>query len=360
MRFHVPALPFTQLTREYDDCGHTQKVRRFATTMWKRGHEVFLYAGDDSEAVTCTELVHTYTRADQERWADGVAEEPAKKWEAATEWWSKTNLITAGEIVRRAEPGDFVCVIGGTAQLPLANYLPAGLAVCEYSVGYYGTFAPFRAYESHAHRAFCHGLHQDHGRWFDEVIPGMFDPEDYGLCEQKQDFLLYLGRVMADKGITIAEEVARATGRPLLIAGEGDRSLAPSAHYLGRVSWDVKRVLLAAAHAVLMPTLYMEPFGNVAIEAMLSGTPCFTPDWGAFTETVPAPMRCRTLREFVTGVEEAGRWEPAKTRAGAAALYSTTVVGEQYERWFERIQTVQSGAGWYEGVTQHARTADSE
>lgn len=350
MRFHVPALPFTQVTREYDDCGHTQKVRRFATTMWKRGHEVFLYAGDDTEAVTCTELVHTFTRADQEQWAEGVTEEPAKKWEASAEWWAKTNLVTAGEIARRKEPGDFLCLIGGTAQHALAGYLP-DLAACEFSVGYSGTFAPYRAYESRAWRAYCHGAsYEPNGRWFDEVIPGMFDPEDYRVAKQRGDFLLYLGRVVPDKGVSVAAEVAKATGRQLVVAGEGDPSLAPDAKFIGRVDAADKATLLSIAHAVLMPTLYTEPFGNVAIEAMMSGTPCITSDWGAFPETVPDALRARTLSEFVTAVES-DRWTPQALRDWAVAGFSTDVVGALYESWFERVGTIAAGGGWYEGVT---------
>lgn len=351
MRLHVPALPFTQVTREYDDCGHTQKVRRFATTMWARGHEVFVYAGDDTEALTCTELVHAFTRADQERWREMVAEEPTKKWESAAEWWSKTNLVTAGEIARRAEPGDFLCLIGGTAQAPLAGYLPE-LTACEYSVGYSGTFAKFRAYESRAWRAYCHGAsYEPTGRWFDEVIPGMFDPEDYTMRAQREDFLLYLGRVISDKGLGIAAEVAQATGRRLVVAGEGDYSLAPGAECIGPVSFATKVDLLSRAHAVLMPTLYMEPFGNVAIEAMLSGTPCVTSDWGAFPETVPDCYRARTLSEFVEAVE-APNDNCAGLRRHAISKFSTEVVGAQYENWFERVGTVVSGAGWYEGVNR--------
>jgi len=51
MRFHVVALPHTQVTKEYAGCAFTEKVRRFVMMMKAQGHTVYLYAGEQSEGV---------------------------------------------------------------------------------------------------------------------------------------------------------------------------------------------------------------------------------------------------------------------------------------------------------------------
>ena len=56
MRFHVVALPHTQVTKDFTSCAFTEKVRRFCVMMTDLGHEVILYAGDQNEAPV-TELV---------------------------------------------------------------------------------------------------------------------------------------------------------------------------------------------------------------------------------------------------------------------------------------------------------------
>ena len=60
------------------------------------------------------------------------------------------------------------------------------------------------------------------------------------------------------------------------------------------------------AIATFVPSQYLEPFGGVHIESLLSGTPVITSDAGVFPETVQQGFngfRCNTLGEYV----EAGR-----------------------------------------------------
>lgn len=115
---------------------------------------------------------------------------------------------------------------------------------------------------------------------------------------------------------------------------------------------------MAGAKAVFVPTIYVEPFGNVAVEAQGCGTPVITTDWGAFTETVidgVTGFRCHTFGEFKRAVEKAHTLNSYAIRQHAIRNYSLEVIGEKYERYFERLSLLWNAdpvnGGWYEGRT---------
>ena len=142
------------------------------------------------------------------------------------------------------------------------------------------------------------------------------------------------GATQVSEGLVVADEVRL----------EGD------VRYVGPVDVAARAELLAGATALLVPTLYVEPFGGVAVEAMLSGTPAVTSDWGAFVETVEEGVtgfRFGTLAEAVAGVALAAQLEPAAVRARAIERYSLEAVAPEFLAWFARLATLRAG-GWYE------------
>ena len=347
MRFHVPPVPFSQATREFDHCGHTQLLRHFTEMMTLRGHEVLLYAGDDCD-VPCAEHVNVLEREDQQQWAKDAKEHVQQRWDAGQEWWDVTNKRAIKAIEQRAEPGDYLCNTTGYSQLPIATALPQ-LRHLEYGVGYVGiTPDSYKAWCSHAHRHYVQGHNHDlGGHWFDAVINHPFDVTDYHSETERGEYLLYMGRVVGDKGVRAAVDIAKAVGREIVVAGPGYAELVPEADYRGQVTLKEKAELLAKAYAVLMPSLYVEPFGMVAVEALLSGAPVYTTDWGAFPEFVPRQFRCHNLAEFVNAVERTDFIERDSLVAYARRRFSFEAIGPQYEEWLARVATVFGGGGWY-------------
>jgi tRNA(Leu) C34 or U34 (ribose-2'-O)-methylase TrmL len=51
LRFHVLALPHTQVTEEYYSCAYTAKTHGFVRMMTSIGHEVYLYAGEETTSL---------------------------------------------------------------------------------------------------------------------------------------------------------------------------------------------------------------------------------------------------------------------------------------------------------------------
>ena len=171
-----------------------------------------------------------------------------------------------------------------------------------------------------------------------------------------------MGRVISKKGIFVAQEVCEKLGKKLVVAGFGydkdanavdakafeDLLKKPNVHYFGFAGKDARRHLMARAKALFLPTLYLEPFGYVVIEANMSGTPVITTDFGAFPETVQHGItgyRCRTFRDFVDAANNVGKLKSKDCRKWAEN-YTIDKVVPMYKRYFSQILGL-VGKGWY-------------
>lgn len=350
MRFHVVSLPHTQTTAFFSACAYTAKVRGFCRMMIDLGHEVFLYAGVENDA-SCTEHIVCITETERTAIV-GNSHYTSADFDYHKPHWTNFNGRVAQEIKQRAEKTDFLCVIAGIANKQIADALPDMLCV-EFGVGYGGTFSKFRVYESYAWMHTSYGSahpydpHAVDGRWYDTVIPGYLDPEDFPFRADKDDYFLFVGRLIERKGYQVAIDMCQRTNKRLIIAGPGD---PPSyGEYVGVVGPQERGRLMAGAKALIAPTIYCEPFGNVAIEAQACGTPVIATDWGAFTETVVPGVtgfRCRTLPEFIQAMSDVEKLDPHAIRQRVIDTYSYEAVGLRYQDYFQRLLGLWGG-GWY-------------
>lgn len=350
MRFHVVALPHTQVTLDFTSCAFTERVRKFCVMMKEvLGHTVYLYAGEKTDA-PCDELI-TCISEDERQAVVGDRHFVHAPFDASLDHWKRFNWRASGAIKARAEPHDFICVIGGNCHKPIADALPHMMTV-EFSIGYAGTFSLYRIWESAAWQHLCYGSANPHpntidGRWFDAVIPGSFDPADFPLSTEKEDYFVFLGRLTERKGIGTAVETCRRLGARLLIAGQGDPP--DYGEYLGVVGPAERGQLLSKARGAFCCSTYVEPFGNAAVEAQLCGTPVLCSPFGAMIETVEdgkTGFHCHMLREFIAGAERCADLDPQYIRDRAVANYSYEVIALKYQRHFERLSTLWHG-GWY-------------
>lgn len=351
-RFHVVGLPHTRVSLDFTACAFTERVRKFCGMMRGLGHEVFLYAGPAPTDASVTEQIPCMT--EQERLAVvGDGHFVNASFDYSLPHWRVFNARAIAAIQARAQPRDFICIIGGLAHKEIADALPRMMTV-EFSIGYGGNFAPYRVWESRAWQHTCYGAQQADrnpnaidGRFFDAVIPGSFDPDDFPFRAEKGDYHLFMGRLTERKGYGIAVDICRRLDKRLLIAGQGDPP--DYGEYLGVVGPKARGRLMAHAQAVWAPTLYIEPFGNVAVEAQLCGTPVICTPWGAMTETVEdgvTGFHCHTLREFISAADDVRHLNPVYIRDRAVRLYSTSVIAQRYERHFNRLAALWDD-GWY-------------
>ena len=147
------------------------------------------------------------------------------------------------------------------------------------------------------------------------------------------DYLLFLGRFTAGKGVLAAIEVARRTGRRLILAAADNgyfrKVVAPLVDgrqivYGGEVDEAGKAELLGGARALLYPVQDEEPFGLVLTEAMSCGTPVAALDRGAVSELVDDGVTGRvfeSLDALVDGIPKVVALDRARVRARAVERF---------------------------------------
>jgi glycosyltransferase involved in cell wall biosynthesis len=167
---------------------------------------------------------------------------------------------------------------------------------------------------------------------------------------QAGDDLLFLGRISPDKGTAEAIAVARATGRPLVIAGiiqhqdYFDAEVAPhlgeQITYVGSVGPEERDKLLGSCAALLHLVNFDEPFGLTMVEALAAGTPVLATLRGS----VPEVIRDGATGFLVGSVDAAaaalGRLDQidrATCRRDAETRFSADTMADRYLAVYERL-----------------------
>ena len=214
---------------------------------------------------------------------------------------------TIVEMKKRKRRGDFILCFFGLGHAAIVNSGEfADCFVVEPGIGYEDSFAKYRVFESYAWMHNRYGAEKTkHGNFYDCVIPNYFDASEFDYVPaEKEDYFLFLGRHISAKGLCVLIDLVRRHKIKILVAGTGDiykemgitpedeKTLRPYLVHVGHADLEKRRRLLARARALIAPTLYLEPFGGVVMEASFSGTPVITTDWGAFPEQL-RPRRHR-------------------------------------------------------------------
>lgn len=364
---HVVALPHTTLTELDASCAYSQKVRKFVTMMRRQGYRVLLY-GPDLIACEPDEHIVITTADDRDRWGFGTDGFDTVRtpllWDTGQPYWHESNTRAADAIRERLKERDFLCLVT-SCQTPIVSSLGGWTnpISVEWAVGYEGVASPFCAYESYAWMHHVYGIkgtRNANGHQFDTVIHNFFDPDECKPTRAPADYLLYVGRFIPLKGVQVAADLARRAGRPLIVAGPGvtnaakglieapELTIEGDVHYAGEVGFAERAELMSGAYAVLTPTLYVEPFGGVAVEAMMCGAPVVASDWGSFTEIVTPDVgrRFRTLRQGDQAIREAGNLDRAAIRDAAISRWSLEAIGPRFAAWFDSLYTLWDEDGY--------------
>jgi len=330
------------------------KVYKFSKMMTERGHTVIHYGHEDSD-LPCTEHVSVLTNDDFMR-VYGTHDWRSKffTYNTQDDAYQTFYKNAIREIGKRKQKNDFLLPFWGSGVRPICDAHP-DMIVVEPGIGYAGGhWARWKVFESYAiYHAYCglKNVGQCNQDWYDVVIPNYFDPEDFTYSADKEDYFLYMGRVYNGKGVNVAIQATEIAGVKLIIAGqkEDGYKLPDHVEYIGYADVETRKRLMSKAKASFLPSMYVEPFGGVQIENLLSGTPTITTDWGSFAENNihgKTGYRCRTMGDFVDAINNIDQINPADCRK-FGENFTLEKVAPMYEKYFEDVLDVYAGKGWY-------------
>ena len=380
-RFHAVGVATTETNDKFAGCPYTDPMRGLIAGLVKGGHEVYHYCNPGSESAGEDIFV---TKQGFLQDAFGLEHYSQYHADPKPDGWSRVcrdfSIATASEIRKRAEQNDFVLFPcdGTQDMIDLLNDIE-GLRFVETNIGYNDPLAEFRIFPTHTWRSFWRGRSDraqslfeivqetsaanghvnpiNHNpnvmvsvtepRWvYDAVIPFLTNPSQFECCEDKEDYYLFLGRIIHSKGILEAIAFTEQIGKRLVIAGPGDYFQAfgqkPPKHvdFFGMADVDARRKLLAKAKCLLAFTRYNEPCGKIVLEAGWSATAVNTSNSGGFTETVVEGVngfRGDCMAEWIENDAKLETLEPKTIREHAEQRFSPEVLLPRYEKFWKRI-----------------------
>jgi len=170
---------------------------------------------------------------------------------------------------------------------------------------------------------------------------------------EKDDYLLFIGRMIADKGAHTAVEVARRLDRRLIMAGKVNEGperqyyteqvepfLSDNIYFRGEVDHDTKVELYKRARCTLFPIQWPEPFGLVMIESLACGTPVIAMRYGAVPEVIEhgrTGFIVETADEMADAARHIDEIDPAECRRAVEERFGSDAFVAAHEAAYGRL-----------------------
>jgi glycosyltransferase involved in cell wall biosynthesis len=245
-----------------------------------RGHEVTLFATADSQTRGTLHAVCPH----------GYEEDRSlipKVWEC----------LHISELFEHADAYDIIHNHFDFLPLTYAGLTPTPVVTTIHGFSAPGILPVYRKYNGKTYYVAISQADRAPGLDYIRTIHHGIDIAQFDFQSTPDDYLVFFGRIHAEKGAREALNIARACGSRLILAGiiqdqaYFDRYVAPQIDndrvvYLGSVGPAERSRLLGKARALLHPIHFDEPFGLSVIESMACGTPAVAFGRGAMPEII--------------------------------------------------------------------------
>lgn len=301
----------------------------------RRGHEVVLFASGDSE--TQARLSFVFHEAPFER----IGTDP------------HLEIVHSMAAYRRA--GEFDLIhdhdgLGSRALGAIVNHLTGKPVVCtlhgpadritQEVLSSLSDDLAFIAISEYQRRGFP-------DLRFVATIPNALRVEDHPFSDEKEDYFLFVGRMIANKGAHTAIEVAQRLGVRLIMVGKVNEGpereyfaeqvephLNGDIYFRGEADHSLKNQLYRKARCTLFPIQWAEPFGLVMIESLAAGTPVIAFRRGSVPEVIEhgrTGFIVETVDEMVEAARNIDQIDPAECRRAVEERYGLETFIDAHE-----------------------------
>jgi glycosyltransferase involved in cell wall biosynthesis len=176
--------------------------------------------------------------------------------------------------------------------------------------------------------------------------------EHYPFSAEHDGYLLYVGRIAADKGVHYALDVAQVLDIPLVLAAKVEPldmpyfkqyiepRLSERIKWVGEVDEEERNRLMSRARAFLHPVVFREPFGLTLIEAMACGCPVIAFNRGAIPEIIKTGVTGYVVEDvegMVDALNNIDAIDRAACRAHALENFNVGRMTDGYEAVYRRL-----------------------
>ncbi|MFH1522970.1 MAG: glycosyltransferase family 4 protein [Patescibacteria group bacterium] len=185
--------------------------------------------------------------------------------------------------------------------------------------------------------------------WQGVVYNGL-DISQFKFNAKPRDYLLFLSRVVYEKGVEDAIKVAKQTRSKLIIAGRTNNEdyfnkaiktqLGKDITYFGMADFKQKINLLKNAKVLLHPHLVHESCSNTILEAQACGTPVIAYPHGSTREVVrdkKTGFVVNNIREMVQAINQVSKINRSDCREFIENNFTIEKMVDGYERTFQKI-----------------------
>ncbi len=259
-------------------------------------------------------------------------------------------IARAGELIlKEAKRKKFDVIFnhirGGETMLPLASTIKTPLATIMHLPVFAEQVPVYKEYNAPLIPIANHQKKPFPNLRYTKTVYNGIDPKKFPFNPHPQDYFLCITTIGEHKNTGAAVQAALRAKVKLVIAGKIRDKEYFNEHvkpfidgkqitYLGEIGFEEKVKLYQGARAFIFPTIWPEPFGLVAIEALACGTPVIGWRSGGVPEIVEHGKNgflVSSVDQIVQAIKKHGTIERSAVRKSFEKKFTSDIMVKNYE-----------------------------